>query len=75
MDPKNLVYDYENNKVIVDGMVFDGPTTMEEIPIVLRRIEEALELRWMVAREAMKGPGKDEGESSGSSSTQGGKAT
>lgn len=77
MDPKNLVYDYENNKVIVDGMVFDGPTSMAEIDADLKRIDDALALHKMVVDETKKkpgNPGRDGEGSSGSSSVSGGKA-
>lgn len=75
MDPKNLVYDYENNKIIVDGMVFDGPTSMAEIETVLKRIDDALALRKMVSDETKKkaaNPGKGGDGSGGSGSAPGG---
>ncbi|XP_074373549.1 protein FAR1-RELATED SEQUENCE 5-like [Apium graveolens] len=36
-------YDYDNNKVIIDGVAYDGPEGEEDMTIALRRIQMALE--------------------------------
>lgn len=61
----NLIYDYDNNKVIVDGVVFDEPEYEADFPELLRKIEEMLTKRKETrnkVEEKKKKDGEDGGE-------------
>ncbi|KAL8135639.1 hypothetical protein AgCh_010324 [Apium graveolens] len=45
-------YDFDNNKIIIDGVAYNGPEGEEDMAIALRRIQMALERKRKKENEA-----------------------
>lgn len=72
-----MIYDLDKNKVYVQGIEFDVLTSMEDIEIVLRRIQKAVEAKNAKkktkeanAKKAKKNPDENNGNSSSSSTVR-----